>query len=129
MKIELVSCSGNYDLNDGKCTWKNSCPESQIMEQCTLCEDGYYLYLNAHICISYDGIKDETNPTPNTFSTQSTNQTPTTSSNQTTNTSTTPTTPSTPTPTTNSTNGNEESKAENINIKLRLILLFLALML
>ena len=39
------------------------------MEQCTLCEDGYYLYPNAHICISYDGTKDQTNPTPTTSST------------------------------------------------------------
>ena len=82
------------------------------MEQCTLCEDGYYLDPNAHICISYDGTTDQTNPTPTASSTPSTNQTPTPSSNPTTNTSTTPNTPSTPTPTTNSTNGNEENKAE-----------------
>ena len=47
-------CNDNYKLENGACTLED-CQGHQIIEQCSLCEDGYYYSPISFQCYSYDG--------------------------------------------------------------------------
>jgi len=36
-------CREEYELKDGKCSFKNNCGEQPVIDICHFCEDGYYL--------------------------------------------------------------------------------------
>ena len=52
-------CNEYYELNNGKCTFKNQCQGQSIYEMCLGCEDGYYLATDRlYKCIGYDGSRE-----------------------------------------------------------------------
>ncbi len=48
------TCMSGYKLENGSCTLQN-CEGKSTLDQCLLCEDGYYLSPPSYQCYSYDG--------------------------------------------------------------------------
>ena len=48
------TCMGGYKLENGSCSLQD-CEGKSTLDQCSLCEDGYYLSTTSYQCYSYDG--------------------------------------------------------------------------
>ena len=64
-KTACSRCEENYELSNGKCTFKNQCQGYPVYELCLSCEDGYYLYTQLYQCRAYDGTVENTSSNDN----------------------------------------------------------------
>ena len=46
-----------YNLNNGKCDFKNNCGEIPVINACTLCDDAHYVVPQILQCYGYDGSR------------------------------------------------------------------------
>ena len=58
------TCWDGYKLENGSCTLQN-CEGKSTLDQCLLCEDGYYLSPPSYQCYSYDGREKTTSDNSN----------------------------------------------------------------
>lgn len=57
-------CYDGYNLENGSCTLQD-CEGKSTLDQCSLCEDGYYLSSTSYQCYSYDGREKTSNDNNN----------------------------------------------------------------
>ena len=50
-------CKEEYNLNNGKCDFKNNCGEIPVINACTLCDDAHYVVPQILQCYGYDGSR------------------------------------------------------------------------
>lgn len=64
LKAENVKSALHWkDKNE--CVFQNICGPYPTTDYCILCEDGYYVDIETHQCVAYDGSKDTTTTSNN----------------------------------------------------------------